>query len=271
MPRYWDWRESGEYDWQAWDELVREDFLARDIDIYPTREDLAAVDERVRDLAESGRPETFRDLWSLLVPDQGLELEDRAERWHTRILAELSWFCLRGGGRGLRVWDPAKLRRHLDRLQALRMGESEHEAEGVNLVWEALCWTDAALCGWEGLMAATGREQAQGALLAALEGLIRARCQNWPRVDIDPIQFGLIDLTKPGGECISFDLGYDYDGRYACYFAYDPTPDQTDYTWGNVIEWSNPGLLEGFTEFLEEVGLDPRPPEWPLGTPSAGS
>lgn len=269
MPRKWDWRELGEYDWRAWDELVCEDFLARDLDVYSTRDDLASIDERVRDLAESQEPATFSDLWSLLAADQDLESEERRDRWQVRALAELSWFCLRGGDRGFRVWDPSKLRRHLGRLQALQIGEIEHEVEGINLVWEAMFWTDAALGEWERLMAATGEDQVPDALLAALLGLIRARCANWPGVDIHPTLYGFIHLTKPGGEVISFDLNYDEDGRWRCHLGYDYGPDREDYR-GVTIDWTHPGFLEEFTEFLRDVGLDPQPPEWPLGPTSAG-
>ncbi len=271
MPRYWDWREDGDYDWQAWDEWVRADFLARGIDVYSTREDLAAIDERVRDLAESQEPATFRDLWPLLVADQGLASEERQDRWRVRALAELSWFCLRDSDRGFRVWEGAKIRRHLERLQALQMVVPEHEKRGLELVWEAMYWTDESLRGWEQLLAATGKDQAPDALLAALEGLIRARCQGWPEVDIHPTLYGFIHLTKPGGEKIWFDLNYDEDGRSICYLAYDPAPDETDSITPTVIEWSHPAFLEEFTGFLREVGLDPRPPGWPLDTPSAGS
>lgn len=111
--------------------VVREDFLARGIDVSSTREDLAIIDERVRDLAKSQVPATFRDLWPLLVADQGLASEERRDRWEVRAFAELSWFCLRNTDRGFRVWEAAKLRRHLDRLRALRMVVPEHEKQGL--------------------------------------------------------------------------------------------------------------------------------------------
>ena len=250
-------------------ELVLEDFNIDEFDCYASHDDLSVIDERVRDLAESARPGTFQDLWSLLATDQDLESEGRRDRWRVRSLAELSWFCLLGGDRGFRVWDADKLGRHLRRLQALRLGVPEHEGEGVDFAWEAMHWTGEQIGWWEQFIAGTGSDTAPLALETALKRLIRSRCHSWPRVDIDPELFGSISLSTPEGEGISFDIDSNWNDRRTCLLCRGNGPGQFDYD-GDMLDWADPELLRVLTAFLQEAKLDPRPPEWPLDMPSAG-
>jgi hypothetical protein len=256
-----DWR-IGEYEWLALDELSTEQFQSRDININPTWEDFAVVDEQVRDLAEAEEATTLPDLWSLLARQWELGDEDDRTRWEVRCLAELSWFLLRGNSHGFRVWDADKLREHLRRLKALDLPVREHEQEGVAFVREALFWTTEKVSSWERLIEATGSESAMDALNLAVTALVRSRCSDWPEVEIDDKLFGFFSLTSPEGKGVLIDLADDWNAQTLCQIHWDCGPDWSGRA-GATLDYSHPEFLTDFTASLRDGGLDPRPPEWP--------
>ncbi|MCX7664825.1 MAG: hypothetical protein N2112_04710 [Gemmataceae bacterium] len=262
MIDYRDWRAVPE-EWLALDELTTEEFQGRDISINLAWEDFAAVDEQVRDLAESEQVTGFRELWPLLVQQKELGDEEDRTRWEVRCLAELSWFLLRGSGTGFRVWDADKLREHLRRLKALALPVREHEAEGVAFVREALYWTGENLARWERLIEATGSKSSMEALNVAVTALVRSRCSGWPEVEIDGKLFGFFSLTSPEGGGVMIDLADDFNGRTMCKICWDCGPDWSGIA-GEMLDYSDPDFLAKFRENLRAAGLDPRPPEWPL-------
>jgi hypothetical protein len=258
-----DWR-LGADEWAALDELTTEEFQGRDIDIRPSWEDFAAIDEQVRDLAESERPASFRDLWPLLVKHLELSDEDDRSQWETRCLAELSWLLLWGSSEGFRVWDTDKLREHSRRLKALDLPVREHEADGLALIREAMYWSGESLARWERLIEATGSESSMEALNTAVTALVRSRCSGWPEASIDDKLFGYYSLTGPEGGGVLIDLSDDWNARTMCRIGWDCGPDWSGHE-GWILDYADPDFLAEFTEKLRDAGLDPRPPEWPLG------
>ncbi len=263
MIDYRDWRAAGPVEWAALDELTTEEFQGRDISINPAWEDFPAVDEQVRDLAESEGVTSFRELWSLLVRQKELGDEDDRSRREIRCLAELSWFLLRGRGEGFRVWDVEKLRKHLRRLKALDLPVREHEQEGIAFVREAMYWTGENLARWERLIEAMDSESGMEALNAAVTALVRSRCSDWPEASIDDKLFGYYSLTDPEGGGVLIDLADDFKERTMCKICWDCGLDLSGIA-GEMLDYSNPDFIAEFTDNLRAAGLDPRPPEWPV-------
>ncbi|MBA2224678.1 hypothetical protein [Thermogemmata fonticola] len=263
MPSYHDWKDLAD-EWAALGDVATDEFRDRDLEIRPAWEDFAAIDRQVRDLTESEQPASFHDLWLLLTKHLELGDKDDRSRWETRCLAELSWFLLQGSDdAGFRVWDADKLREHLRRLKALDLPVREHETEGIAFVREAMYWPGESLAAWERLIEVTGSESSMEALNAALTSLARSRCSDWPEASIDDKLFGYYSLTSPDGGGILIDLAHDWNARTMCQIGWEYGPDWSGYeSW--LLDYADPDLLAAFTERLRDVGLDPRPPEWPL-------
>ncbi len=253
MFHYHDWK-PGADPWAALAELTRKEFQARDLSLSPSWADFPTICGRGRSPAASEPATAFGDLWPLVAGR--LDAGDDRSRWEAHCLAELSWFCLRGtGDLAFQVWDADKLREHLRRLKSLQLPVPEHDQEGVAFIREALYWSGKNLARWEQLLGRTGEGRGLVALQAELDGLIAARCRDWPDVTTDASS-GHYSLTSPARVGITIDLHAEWKGRTMCLIGRTPAPDGSEHK-GWMLDYGFPFFLIEFTDRLRTVGLDP--------------
>ncbi len=254
--------------WAAMPGLLADRFVGLGVTVHPSWDDYPRVAAAVRDDTAEHGWRGFRPAWPRVADRIGPGAVSGPARWETRCLAELAWFC-QGGYRdpGFEVWDEGRLVRHRTRLRRLDLPVPDHHTVGEPGVWSALHWTAADLQHWEQMLAATGRLSAPAALANAVGSLVEAGCRGWPAAARDPDRLGGFDLVRPDGVGVAIDLTADDGGRTVCEVR-AATAGRPGERTREVFDYAGPMMLVALTARLRDLGLDPRPPGWPLQPPA---